>query len=84
MLLAVLRVMLVVMSAKVEAIYEDGLLRLAQPLPLRDHTKVTVTVDFPSETPDAERAGWLVASEAALSKTWDNQADDIFNELLPR
>jgi predicted DNA-binding antitoxin AbrB/MazE fold protein len=69
------------MSAKVEAIYEDGMLRLTKPLALPNHAKVTVTVDFPGDAADAERAEWLAASEVALRNTWDNEADDIFNEL---
>jgi len=72
------------MSATVEATYEDGVLRLSQPLALPNHAQVTVTVDFSEEPADGERAAWLEASEAALQKTWDNEADDVFNELLPR
>jgi len=34
-------------------------------------------------TNDDERAKWLAVSEVALRKTWDNEADDVFNELLP-
>ena len=76
--------MFAAMSAKVDAIYEDGLLRLAQPLALPNHAKVTVTVDLAGEPADAERAEWLAASEASLRKTWDNEADDVFNELRPQ
>ena len=72
------------MSATVEATYEDGVLRLAQPLALPNHARVTVTVDLSKEPADGERAEWLEASEAALRKIWDNDADDVFNELLPR
>ena len=31
---------------------------------------------------DEERQAWLKVSEAALAKTWDNPADDVFNALL--
>lgn len=34
-----------------------------------------------SET-ESERQIWLAESEAALAKTWDNPADDVFNLLL--
>jgi predicted DNA-binding antitoxin AbrB/MazE fold protein len=32
------------MAITVEAIYENGALKLAQPLPLKEHEKVTVTI----------------------------------------
>ena len=55
------------MSTTLEAIYEDGLLRLARPLPLPSQSRVTVTVETPAE--DTERQHWLAASEEALRKT---------------
>ena len=70
------------MSTTLEAIYEDGLLRLAQPLPLPSQSRVTVTVQTMDEDP--ERRHWLAVSEAVLRETWDNPADDIFNELLSK
>ena len=33
---------------------------------------------------DAERAAWLAQSERRLRAVWDNDADDVFNELLAR
>ena len=33
------------MSLTVEAIYEDGVLKPAQPLPLQEHEKVRITVE---------------------------------------
>ena len=70
------------MSTTLEAVYEDGLLRLASPLPLPNHARVTVTAQTPEE--DAERQAWLKVSEAALAKTWDNPADDVLNALLKK
>ena len=70
------------MSTTLEAVYENGLLRLARPLPLAEHSRVTVTVQTAED--DAERLLWLKASEETLRKTWDNQADDVFNELLQK
>ena len=70
------------MSTTLEAVYENGLLRLANPLPLPNHARVTVTVQTLDE--DAEQMGWLNESEAALAKTWDNPADDVFNALLKK
>lgn len=62
------------------AIYEGGQLRLLQTLSLPEHTLVQVRVD--TVEPDAERAEWLAQSERSLSKVWDNDADDVYNELL--
>lgn len=70
------------MSTTLEAVYEDGLLRLANPLPLPNHARVTVTVQ--TQEDDAERQTWQKVSEAALAKTWDNPADDVFNVLLKK
>jgi hypothetical protein len=33
---------------------------------------------------DVEREAWLKLSEESLAKTWDNDADDVFNELLKK
>ncbi len=65
------------MTTTVEAIYENGKLVLQQPLPLAEHTRVRVTVES-----DSEREAWLKLSEESLTKTWKNDADDVFNELL--
>jgi predicted DNA-binding antitoxin AbrB/MazE fold protein len=73
------------MIKTVEATYENGVLKLPEPLALPEKTRVMVTIEaefIVSE--DAERNLWLNASQQALSKTWDNSADDIFNELLKR
>ncbi len=73
------------MTKTVEAIYEKGVLKLpdALPLPERAHVLVTITSQTEPEE-DAERSAWLKLSEEALTKTWDNPTDDVFNELLKR
>ena len=68
------------MTTTVDAIYEHGKLLLSQPLSLPDKSRVRVTI----ETSDMERENWLKLSEASLLKTWDNDADDVFNELLKK
>ena len=70
------------MTTAVEAIYEDGLLRLLQPLSLPEHTHVRLSVETLPDDP--ERAAWLAQSERRLREVWDNEADDIFNEFLTR
>ena len=68
------------MTKTVDAIYEHGKLTLPEPLALPEKSHVRVTI----ESDDAERENWLKLSEASLLKTWDNDADDVFNELLPK
>ena len=68
------------MTTTVEAIYESGKLVLAQPLSLPEKCRVRVTI----ETTDMEREAWLKLSEENLRKVWDNDADDVFNELLTK
>ena len=68
------------MTTTVDAIYEQGKLILPQPLSLPERTRVRVTI----ESRDAERENWLKLSETALLKTWSNDDDDVFNELLKK
>jgi predicted DNA-binding antitoxin AbrB/MazE fold protein len=70
------------MRTAVEAIYENGLLRPLQPLALAEHSRVQVSVEIPEN--DIERAAWLAQSERRLREVWENDADEIFNELLAR
>jgi predicted DNA-binding antitoxin AbrB/MazE fold protein len=67
------------MTTTVDAIYENGKLMLPQPLSLPEKSHVRVTIE-----PDPDREDWLKLSEAALTKVWDNDADDVFNELLQK
>jgi predicted DNA-binding antitoxin AbrB/MazE fold protein len=54
-----------IMAITVEAIYENGTLKLSQPLPLKEHDKVRVTVETPSNWVDATAGilGWTGSSE---------------------
>lgn len=67
------------MTKTVEAIYENGILRLPGPLPLPEKTHVIVTIQAP--TTDVERDLWLRVSEDRLAEAWAD-SDDVFNELL--
>jgi len=71
------------MTTTVEAIYENGMLKLPAPLPLPEKTHVTVTIQSDAAS-DGERGAWLKLSEDSLTKTWDNPDDDVFNELLKK
>ena len=70
------------MTTAIEAIYEDGVLRPLQPLALPEHAHVRVSVETLPD--DTQRAAWLAQSERRLRQVWDNEADDVFNELLAR
>ena len=67
------------MTTTVEAIYENGKLLLPKPLSLPEKSRVRVTIES-----DSEREAWLKMSEESLSRVWDNDADDVFNELLKK
>ncbi len=68
------------MTTKVDAIYEGGKIILPQPLSLPERTRVRVII----ESRDSEREAWLKLSEESLTKIWNNDPDDIFNELLEK
>jgi predicted DNA-binding antitoxin AbrB/MazE fold protein len=68
-----------IMITRVDAVYEDGKLVLQRPLPLPEHARVQITIDS-----DSEREAWSKLSEESLVRVWDNDADDIFNDLLQK
>jgi predicted DNA-binding antitoxin AbrB/MazE fold protein len=73
------------MTTTVEAIYENGTLKLPRPLPLAEKAQVVVTIQTKTEYNESdEREAWLKKSELNLIKAWDNPADDVFNELLDK
>ena len=73
------------MTTTVEAIYEDGVLKLPGRLPLPERAHVKVTIESGTAgSEDVERSAWLKLSEEALTTTWDNPDDDVFNELLKK
>lgn len=67
------------MTTTVEGIYENGKIVLPGPLSLPEKSHVRVTIES-----DVDREAWLKLSEESLTKTWDNDADDVFNELLKK
>ena len=69
------------MTTTVGAIYENGVLRLAFPLPLPERSPVTVTIQ--TQASDPEREAWLRTNREKLATAWDD-ADDVFNELLEK
>lgn len=67
------------MMMTIDAIYENGKLVLPQPFSLPEKSMVRVTIEC-----DRERESWRKLSEESLTKVWDNEADDVFNELLKK
>jgi predicted DNA-binding antitoxin AbrB/MazE fold protein len=55
------------MTLTVEAVYENGVLKLASPLPLREHEKVRVTVEAKTSWVEATAGmmGWKGSVEEA-------------------
>ena len=67
------------MSITLEAIYENGLLRPLTPLDLPDRARVSLAVGAPH---DSVRTEWMSESMRSLTALWDNDGDEVFNELL--
>jgi hypothetical protein len=42
---------------------------------------IVVFEDESSSSDEQEREMWLKASEEALKKAWDNEEDDVYNDL---
>ncbi len=53
------------MTLRVEAIYENGFLKLTQPLPLKEHQKVQVTIHT-ATTPAEQTAGVIPCTDPQL------------------
>ena len=58
------------MSIEVEAVYESGMLKFDQPLPLKEHQRVKVVVDDSSgpASRSANQAGWWQAIQEILTE----------------
>jgi len=70
------------MTTTVEAIYENGTLKLPSLLPLQEKATVVVTIQIKETSDDAkERQARLKKSEETLTKAWDNPAHDVFKGL---
>lgn len=68
------------MPTTVWAVVREGKIEPQETLELPEGAKVLVTV----LTEDSEQQFWMMASESALNKIWDNSEDDIYAELLQR
>ncbi len=70
------------MTIAVQAVYEEGKLRLLEPLELAEHTVVRISLETWQD--DMERRAWLDQGQRSLMRVWDNTADDIYTDLLTR
>ena len=61
------------MSITVEAVYENGVLKPVQPLPLPEHARVRVSIDSP---PDVQQALAAVNRSYGLIR-WTGDADTL-------
>jgi predicted DNA-binding antitoxin AbrB/MazE fold protein len=66
------------MMNTVKAIFKEGRIELLEQVEIPEGTEVLVTI----LSDDAEF--WLRASESSLASVWDNEEDDIYEQLLKR
>ena len=64
------------MAITVEAVYENGMLKLAQPLPLREHEKVRVTIQQ-GDTPLLRAYGIMGFTGSAEEAEYFALSDDL-------
>ena len=70
------------MIIAIQAVYEEGKLRLLEPLELAEHTVVQISLETGQD--DMERRAWLNQGQRSLMSVWDNEADDVYNDLRTR
>jgi predicted DNA-binding antitoxin AbrB/MazE fold protein len=74
-----------IMPILVEAIYEGGVLRPVEPLPLKEHEKVRITIHPDSEdqpAPDATRRGYGLIRWTGSLEDLDYLIEDAENDPL--
>jgi len=62
----------------VKAIVKEGRIELLEQVDIPEGTEVLVTIL------SDEGEFWLRASESSLASVWDNQEDDVYEQLLKR
>ena len=67
------------MTITVEAIYENGTLKLAEPLPLKEHEKVQVTVQ--TSTSDARQTAGMIPWTRSVEEL-DYLIDSVENDPM--
>jgi predicted DNA-binding antitoxin AbrB/MazE fold protein len=66
------------MMNTVKAIFKEGRIELLEQVDIPEGTEVLVTIL------SDEEEFWLRASEPSLASVWDNEEDDIYEQLLKR
>ena len=62
----------------IKAIFKEGKIELLEQIDIPEGTEVLVTIL------SDEAEFWLRASESSLASVWDNEEDDIYEQLLKR
>ena len=68
------------MTVSTKAIYQKGQLRPLEPLELPENSVVRLALE--TEPDDTGHAEWMSQSQRTLMSVWDNEADDVYNDLL--
>jgi predicted DNA-binding antitoxin AbrB/MazE fold protein len=66
------------MPNTIKATVSEGRIKLLEPVDIPEGTDLLVTI----LSDDAEF--WLRASESSLAAIWDNEEDDVYEQLLKR
>jgi len=66
------------MMNTVKAVVREGRIQLLEHVNIPDGTEVLVTIL------SDEAEFWLQASESSLAEVWDNEEDDVYEQLLKR
>ena len=66
------------MMNTVKAVVREGRIQLLEQVNIPDGTEVLVTIL------SDEAEFWLQASESSLAVVWDNEEDDVYEQLLKR
>ena len=66
------------MMNTVKAIFKEGRIELLEQVDIPEGTEILVTIL------SDEEEFWLRASESSLASAWDNEEDDIYEQLLKR
>ena len=61
------------------AVFHDGRVELVDPIQAPEGARLLVTIVTEE---DEEKAFWLAASMPAMRALWDNEEDDIYEQLL--
>ena len=64
------------MTQTIKAVVKEGKIELLEPVHITDGTPVWVTVL------SDDSKFWLEVSEPSLKKIWDNEEDNVYEQLL--